>query len=176
MSQGDDGAGAQHPLLTPEALRAIYAQAARERPAECCGIVFGARGQAVADRVHPCQNTQDQKHAEDASGNPRDAHTAYALGTRDLLLLSKSLRGAEPAKIIYHSHVDRPGDGAYFSQMDQSIAQFEGEPCYGGVEYVVVDIKDDGPHGAAQFAWSAEAKRFVEVLRYDVTGAVTRSA
>ena len=39
------------------------------------------------------------------------------------------------------------------------------EPAY-PVEYVVVDIKADGPHGAAQFAWDDELKKYVEVRRY----------
>jgi len=166
-------AAAIHPVLTPEALSAIYAQAVREHPDECCGIVFGEKEQAVADRVHPCVNIQNQLHAESPTDHPRDARTAYAFPDQDKILLNKSLRSPQPAKIIYHSHVDRPGDGAYFSEMDQKVAAFEGEdPWYGGVEYVVIDVKPDGVHGAAQFAWSAADRKFVEVARYDLTGPV----
>jgi hypothetical protein len=35
------------------------------------------------------------------------------------------------------------------------------------VEYVVVDVRADGAHGAAQFAWDAGQKTYVEVGRYD---------
>jgi proteasome lid subunit RPN8/RPN11 len=155
-----------HPALTPEALAALYDHARQEHPRECCGLVFGPKDAPVASRARACANLQDALHAEDPAANPRDAHTAYSLGSSDLFALSQSLRGGEPAKIIYHSHIDRPGDGAYFSDTDQRVATVEGEPWYPAVEYVVVDVKSDGVHGAAQYAWSDEAKKFVEVGRY----------
>jgi proteasome lid subunit RPN8/RPN11 len=151
-----------HPTLTPEALAEIYAQARREYPKECCGMVFGPRAQSVADRVRPCVNMQDQLHAEDPVQNPRDARTAYNLGAGDLFALQKSLRGDAPAKIVYHSHVEV---GAYFSETDQAAARMDDEPAY-PVEYVVVDVQSDGAHGAAQFAWDAANKTYVEVRRY----------
>lgn len=151
-----------HPIVPPEALAEIYAHAAREYPKECCGIVFGARGADVADKVRPCVNIQDELHAEDPKQHPRDARTAYNLGAADLFALHKSLRGDVPAKIVYHSHVDV---GAYFSDTDQAAAQMEGEPAY-PVEYVVVDAQNDGARGAAQFAWDDEVRRYVEVRRY----------
>jgi proteasome lid subunit RPN8/RPN11 len=154
-----------HPTLTPAALAEMYAQARREYPNECCGIVFGPRAQPVADRVRTCVNMQNELHAADPEQHTRDATTAYNLGAGDLFALQKSLRGDAPAKIIYHSHIDRPGDGAYFSATDQTAAVMEGEPCY-PVEYVVLDVKKDGDHGAAQYAWDAAQKLYVEVKRY----------
>ena len=88
-------------------------------------------------------NIQNELHAEDPVKHTRDARTAYNLGAGDLFKLQKSLRGDEPAKIVYHSHVDIDGDGAYFSATDQTAAQMDGEPTY-PVEYVVVDIRADG--------------------------------
>jgi proteasome lid subunit RPN8/RPN11 len=152
----------EHPALTPEALAEMYAQAQREYPKECCGIVFGPRAQGIADRVRTCVNTQDLLHAEDPVQNPRDARTAYNLGAGDLFALQKSLRGDAPAKIIYHSHVEV---GAYFSETDQAAARMDDEPSY-PVEYVVIDVKSDGAHGAAQFAWDDAKKTYVEVRRY----------
>jgi adenylyltransferase/sulfurtransferase len=154
-----------HPVLSAEALAAIYAHARRDRPSVCCGIVFGPRDAPVASRAVACENIQNRLHAEDPARNARDARTAYNLDAPDLFKLQKSLRGAEPAKIVYHSHVDIDGDGAYFSATDQAVAQLDGEPTY-PVEYVVVDIKPDGPHGAAQFAWDPDQKTYVEVGRY----------
>jgi adenylyltransferase/sulfurtransferase len=154
-----------HPMLTPAALDALYAHARRDYPNECCGIVFGPRDTAAADEALACANIQDQLHAEDPERFKRDARTAYNLGAPDLLKLGKSLRGPRPAKIIYHSHVDIEGDGAYFSATDQEAALLDGEPSY-PVEYVVVDIKADAPRGAAQFAWDEAAKRYVEIGRY----------
>ena len=158
-----------HPALTPEALAAIYAHARREHPNECCGIVYGPKGQPIAARAVACVNIQNELHAEDPSKHTRDARTAYNLGAGDLFKLQKSLRGAEPAKIVYHSHVDV---GAYFSDTDQAAAQMDGEPSY-PVEYVVVDIRADGVRGAAQFAWDADTRRYVEIGRYP--GAATPS-
>ena len=155
----------EHPILTPEALAEMYAHAKREYPHECCGIVFGPRASAAADRPRPCVNIQNELHAEDPAQNPRDARTAYNLGAGDLFALQKSLRGDVPAKIIYHSHVDIKGDGAYFSATDQAAAKMGDEPSY-PVEYVVIDIKGDQVHGAAQFAWDDASKTYVEVRRY----------
>ena len=156
---------APHPLLTADALEAMYAHARRDYPNECCGIVFGPKEQPIAARAVACVNIQNELHAEDPNKHTRDARTAYNLGAGDLFALQKSLRGDTPAKIVYHSHVDIEGDGAYFSATDQAVAQLDGEPTY-PVEYVVVDIKADGPRGAAQFAWDDGAKSYVEIGRY----------
>jgi len=154
-----------HPTLTPEALEEIRAHAKREYPNECCGIVFGPRAQPAADKVRPCVNIQNDLHAEDPATHTRDARTAYNLGAGDLFALQKSLRGDSPAKIIYHSHVDTPGDGAYFSATDQAAAKMGDEPSY-PVEYVVVEIKNERTGAAAQFAWDEAKKAYVEVRRY----------
>jgi proteasome lid subunit RPN8/RPN11 len=155
-----------HPALSPEALAEIYAHARREHPNESCGIVYGRKAQPVAARAVACVNIQNELHAEDPVKYTRDARTAYNLGPGDLFTLAKSLRSAEPAKIVYHSHVDvNRADGAYFSDTDQAGAQMDGEPTY-PIEYVVVDIRRDGVRGAAQFAWDASARRYVEIGRY----------
>jgi proteasome lid subunit RPN8/RPN11 len=151
-----------HPVLTAAALEALFAHARRDYPKECCGMVFGPRDGAAADEAAPCANIQDRLHAEDPARFERDARTAYNLDAPDLFRLQKSLRGARPAKIIYHSHVDV---GAYFSPTDQEAALLDGEPSY-PVEYLVIDVKADGAHGAAQFAWDESRRAYVEVGRY----------
>ena len=153
---------APHPCLTPDALAALYAHARRDFPNECCGIVYGPRTTAAADRATPCENIQNRLHAEDPARFTRDARTAYSFDAREIFALQKSLRGDTPAKIVYHSHVEV---GAYFSDTDQAAAAFDGEPAY-PVEYVVIDIAADGPRGAKQFTWSAEAKKYVEIGDY----------
>jgi proteasome lid subunit RPN8/RPN11 len=155
-----------HPRLSPAALEEIYAHARRDYPSECCGIVFGPRGQPLADRAKPCLNIQDQLHAEDPGLHPRTSRNAYNLETKEIFALEKSLRGETPAKIVYHSHIDV---GAYFSPTDQAAARFGDEPAY-EVEYVVVDVKSDGVHGARQFAWDDQAREYVEVDQYASTG------
>ena len=155
---------APHPVLSDAALRAICEHAVREVPRECCGMLFGPKGEPSADRATACQNIQDRLHAEDPARFTRDARTAYNFDARDIFALQKSLRGDTPAKIVYHSHVDV---GAYFSDTDQAAAQFDGEPAY-PVEYVVVDVTAGGARAAKQFAWSDAAKKYVEIGDYTV--------
>jgi proteasome lid subunit RPN8/RPN11 len=154
-----------HFVLTADALAALYAHARRDYPNECCGIVYGPKEATDANRAVACANIQNALHAEDPVMHTRDARTAYNLGASDLLKLGKSLRGPEPARIIYHSHVDIDGDGCYFSATDQAAAQMDGEPSY-PVEYVVIDVRADSVRGAAQFTWDAEARKYVEIGRY----------
>ena len=151
-----------HPRLSAAALAAIYAHARRDYPNECCGIVFGPRGQRVADRVLVCENIQDRLRAEEPARFMRGARTGYNLDVSDIVTLKESLRGASPARIVYHSHVDV---GAYFSGADQAGALVDGRPVY-PIEYVVIDVRGDGPSGARQFAWNLGQGRFVEVGAY----------
>jgi proteasome lid subunit RPN8/RPN11 len=151
-----------HPRLDPAALEEIYAHARRDYPSECCGIVFGPKHQPLADKVKACRNIQDELHAEDPEQHPRTSGNAYNLAPADIFALEKSLRGDLPAKIVYHSHIDV---GAYFSDTDQAAARFGDEPAY-PVEYVVVDVRGDGTHGARQFAWDETALKYVEVDQY----------
>ena len=156
---------APHPTLSAEALAVMYAHARRDYPNECCGIVFGLKAGPLADQAVPCANIQNQLHAEDPVTHTRDARTAYNLAAGEIFKLQKSLRGDNPAKIVYHSHVDV---GAYFSETDQAAAQMDGEPSY-PVEYVVIDVRADGVGGAAQFAWDPASRRYVEIGRYPGT-------
>jgi adenylyltransferase/sulfurtransferase len=151
-----------HPTVGADTLAEIYAHARRDYPNECCGIVYGPKGLPVADRAVACANIQNELHAEDPVMHARDARTAYNLGAADLFTLGKSLRGETPAKIVYHSHVDV---GAYFSDTDQAAAQMDGEPSY-PVEYVVIDVGQNGIGGAAQFAWDPTERRYLEIGRY----------
>lgn len=162
MESESKAAAGVHPVVTPEALAAIYAHARREYPNECCGMIYGPRGQVIADRVEERINAQNQLHALDPERYPRDARTAYNFAARDLREMDNSLRGDNPAKIIYHSHVDV---GAYFSKEDAAAALCEDEPWF-PVEYVVIDVQADGARSAAQFAWVPAARAFVEVARY----------
>lgn len=152
-----------HPEVTSDALMVMYRHAQRDYPKECCGIVFGPLAHPVADTARPCVNIQDALHAEDPQQFQRDARTAYNFDAADIFALQKSLRGDNPAKIIYHSHCEV---GAYFSDTDQLAAQMDGEPSY-PVEYLVVDVRSDGTRGAVQFAWDDELRKYVEVRRYD---------
>ena len=153
------------PRVSPQALAEIYAHARREYPKECCGIVFGPKDGLEADTVKPCQNIQDELHAEDPVAHPRDARTAYNLAPTDIFALERSLRSDRPAKLVYHSHIDV---SAYFSETDQAAARFGDEPAY-PVQYLVVDVREDGVREARQYAWDEVVKKYVEVAIYGET-------
>lgn len=148
------------PTLDSAALRAAYAEARRRYPEEACGFLLGPRDQPLCDEAQPCQNQQNALHALDPETFPRDARTAYQLGARDILALSRSLDGPRPVKIIFHSHVDV---GAYFSPEDRRAALLEGEPVY-PVDYLVIDCGGERVRGARLYRFAADD--FVEVARY----------
>jgi len=153
----------EHPIVSAEALVEIYAHARQEYPKECCGIVFGPKEGPAASRAQICRNIQDDLHAEDPTQFSRDSRTAYNFDAGDIFKLQKSLRGNEPAKLIYHSHANV---GAYFSDTDQAAAKMGDEPAY-PVEYLVIDVQAEGVKCAVQFAWDDAQKLYVEVRRYD---------
>jgi proteasome lid subunit RPN8/RPN11 len=110
--------------------------------------------------VRRCENRQNALHQEDPRSFPRDARTAYNLGAADLFFLDRSLSTTQPVRIIYHSHIDV---GAYFSDEDARAAAPDGELLY-PVDYLVVDVRADGVHGARLFHFADQ--NFVEIGRY----------
>jgi proteasome lid subunit RPN8/RPN11 len=132
----------------------IYAHAVKGYPEEVCGLII-----AEAE-VRRCENRQNALHAEDPANFPRDARTAYNLGPKDLFFLDRSLRSERRVTVIYHSHVDV---GAYFSEEDARAAAPDGELLY-PVDYVVVDVRQDGVHGAKRFRFTDG--KFLEVASY----------
>ena len=145
--------------ITPEALADVFTHAAEGYPREVCGLLLGASGKL--DEVRRCENRQDALHAEDPVTFPRDARTAYNIGARDLLFLSKSLRSERPVQVIYHSHVNV---GAYFSDEDKAAATSEGELLY-PVDYLVVDAGPSGVRGAKLFRFTDGA--FIEIAEFN---------
>jgi proteasome lid subunit RPN8/RPN11 len=152
-----------HPVLSAVALAALYAHAQRDYPNECCGFVWGPRDRPVADRATACDNIQARLHAENPAHFMRGARTAYRLDLRDIVVLQESLLSDTPVRIVYHSHID---GWSHFSDLDQATARVGNEPAY-PVEYVIVDIRADGPHGARQFAWNTNQRKYVEIGSYD---------
>lgn len=148
------------PTVPAEVLRAAYAEARRCYPEEACGFLLGPRDAPTCDEARACQNRQNALHALDPQTFPRDARTAYQLGAADVLALSRSLDGARPVKILYHSHVEV---GAYFSPEDRRAALLEGEPVY-PVDYLVIDCARAGVRGARLFRF--QAGDFAEIARY----------
>jgi proteasome lid subunit RPN8/RPN11 len=93
----------------------------------------------------------------------RSAERAYVFSEEDTLDLSLSLDSDEPPLIIYHSH---PNGEAYFSETDRKVASPWGDgPAY-PVQQLVVGIDAERVVESALFAWSDEAKGFVEIARF----------
>jgi [CysO sulfur-carrier protein]-S-L-cysteine hydrolase len=136
------------------ALADIYAHAREGYPEEVCGFVL------AGGEVHRCENQQNKMHTLDPETYPRTAREAYTLGFKDLRFMETSLQSERPVRMIYHSHVEV---GAYFSAEDVRAAAPEGELIY-PVDYLVVDVKSDGVHGAKLFRF--EGGRFLEVGHY----------
>lgn len=149
-------------IAIPPALReAIFAEARRAFPAECCGFLTGPTDGDVVAAIHPCANRQDD--GEHPIAADRGAETAYVIAGADLLALNRSLDGDAPARIIYHSH---PNGRAYFSGTDREVATspWGDGPCY-PCQQLVVGIDGDAVRELAWFAWSDAATDWVEVGR-----------
>jgi proteasome lid subunit RPN8/RPN11 len=124
-----------------ELLAEIYAHARESYPEECCGFIFDGEVRRVTNR-------QNELHARDPERFPRDARTAYNMGPRDIRVLEDSLKTAQPVRAIYHSHCNV---GAYFSAEDKRAATWDGEPLFANVDYLVVDVQQEGVLGAKLF-------------------------
>lgn len=148
--------------IPPEILAAVYREARRAFPFECCGWLAGPADGPTVDTVRPCENAQDSgTHPTQAA---RGAETAYVITGSDLLSLNHSLDGDTPAKVIFHSH---PNGRAYFSPTDREVATspWGDGPAY-PVQQLVVGITESRVEEAALFAWSENEGGFVQVASY----------
>ena len=128
-------------MIPRAVLDAIYAHARESYPEECCGFVLDGEARRV-------ENRQNDLHARDPEQFLRDAKTAYNMGPKDIRALEQSFKTDRPVRMIYHSHCNV---GAYFSAEDKRAATWDGEPLYPGVDYLVVDVQQDGVRGAKLF-------------------------
>ena len=164
---------AQPVEIPPGLLAAVYREARRSYPAECCGWLSGPRDGGGATTIRPCVNAQGE--GNNSGNNPenraihptaaeRTAETAYVFTGEDLLELNRSLDGAQPALVIYHSH---PNGRAYFSDTDRTVAAspWGDGPAY-PVQQLVVGIDGQRVVAAALFAWSEPESGFTEIARY----------
>jgi proteasome lid subunit RPN8/RPN11 len=147
-------------VRVPDDVRAeVYAHAREAYPEECCGYLRGDRD--AVQVVVRCRNAQlDGDHPTHPE---RGAETGFVIGGRELFDFARSLDGALPARIVYHSHTN---GRAYFSAVDRQNALGPGGPVY-PVEHLVIGVTAEGVTEAAQFAWAADLGDFVEVARWD---------
>jgi proteasome lid subunit RPN8/RPN11 len=123
--------------------------------------VILARPDDQADRVlFPCRNIQNELHAKDPVGHPRDARTAYYIDPRDLLAIGRRESEGYRVATIYHSHIDV---GAYFSDTDKKNALIDGEPTYPDAVYVVLSVVEGKVVDANAFAWEPPRRDFVQI-------------
>ena len=160
---GDDPVGPEAPVEISRALlEAVYREARRAFPAECCGWLAGPREGPVSE-LRPCAN--QQAGGEHPTAPERGAESAYVIAGNDLLAFARSLDGARPARVIYHSH---PNGRAYLSATDVAVAMspWGDGPAY-PVQQLVVGLDGEAVREAALFAWSEGAAAFVEVARFE---------
>jgi proteasome lid subunit RPN8/RPN11 len=150
--------------IPADVLAEVYAHARAAFPAECCGWLAGPRAAAAVTRARPCTNAYDP--AAHPTADDRTAETAYVISGDDLITLSRELDGAEPPRVIYHSH---PNGRAYFSETDRRVAT---DPWGDGpmlpVQQLVVGIDAERVVEAAMFAWDDGAGGFVEIARWKI--------
>lgn len=144
-------------------LEAVYREARRSFPAECCGWLAGPRAERIVTDVHPCINDQDSGNHPTVAD--RTAERAYVFSAQDLLELNRTLDDDSPPLVIYHSH---PNGQAYFSPTDRQVAAspWGDGPAY-PVQQLVVGIDEDRVVEAALFTWSDGEGGFVEIARYE---------
>ncbi len=163
MSEAFAARQSLQPIAIPaDLLAAVYAEARRSYPSECCGWLAGPRDARRATAIHPCDNVQEA--GSHPTAPDRTAETAYVFSGADLLALNRSLDESAPPLVIYHSH---PNGQAYFSPTDRQVAAspWGDGPAY-PVQQLVVGIEQRRVVEAALFAWSDEAGGFVEIARF----------
>lgn len=140
-------------------LEQIVAQAEREFPLECCGLIIG---DSATEEVRPIANIQNQKHAESPTVFVRDARTAFLMDPQaHLAVMNEIDRRKLELTAVYHSH---PDHDAYFSPTDRAQAcSFDpAEPDYPGTVYIVLSVRSGKFARAAAFAWDAQRNDFAE--------------
>ena len=161
----DDAAAtspARAPVIPDAVLNAVYAEARAAFPDECCGWLSGPAGDTrEVDAIRPCVNVQDTERAAVAG---RSAETAFTIEGKDLFEFNQAFDGANPPRVIYHSH---PNGRAYFSATDQhaAVSPFGDGPAY-DVLHLVVGIDRERVTESALFAWSEGADAYVEIARF----------
>lgn len=151
------------PIAIPHGVLAlVYEHARAAFPDECCGYLVGPRHGASVEAAVVCRNAQ--RDGDHPTHPDRDADTGFVISGSELFAFARSLDGDHPARVVYHSHTN---GRAYFSEVDRQVASSAAGPHY-PVQHLVVGVTATGITEAAQFAWSDEARDFVEVARWVV--------
>ncbi|MDO8281585.1 MAG: M67 family metallopeptidase [Thermodesulfovibrionia bacterium] len=134
----------------------IYKHAVESYPDECCGIITGKDDLQI---LHRCSNIQNELHADDPEGNPRDARTAYAIDRAEAgKIYSEAKENSRDVIAFYHSHIDCD---AYFSETDKEAQVVFGEPEFPDAIQIVVSVIKKNICGLKSFKWDSDKKDFV---------------
>ncbi len=144
-------AGSDGLALSRGVVDALFTEAARCWPEECCGVVLsGAGGQ----RFVAFENLATRLHAQDPVRHPRDGRTAYVLDALKLQrLLDAAEADGEALVALCHSHPECP---SYFSETDQRAASPWGSPSFPEAVQVVVAVCGAEVVECRGFAWDGE--------------------
>lgn len=144
--------------LSQGKLLEIREHALDEYPYECCGIVIGFTESKDDDILFRCTNIQNRLHKMDPKNYPRDAKTAYNIEPRELVkIFNQAQSSGMILKTFYHSH---PDHDAYFSNEDEKMALFDGEPAYPDAKYLVMSVYNKLLKDEAWFEWDLKTKSF----------------
>jgi adenylyltransferase/sulfurtransferase len=139
--------------LSKQTIDKLYAHALKEYPFECCGVVAGDD-----QKVHLCENIQNNLHAEDPERFPRDARTAYFIDRGDFdWIISNAHENGDEIVALYHSHVEHE---AYFSEEDVAAQTVFGEPEFPDALHVVVSIMGRKINDIKCFKWDGDTGTF----------------
>jgi proteasome lid subunit RPN8/RPN11 len=145
-------------LVTKQTWTEISRHSEETFPDECCGLVLS---NGTTDRARRMENIQNKLHALDPLTYPRTASIAYAMDPRELeTVLDEAGRTGAKLKAFYHSHPDHE---AYFSAEDKAFATPFGEPSFPAAAQIVVSVYNRAVKTIKAFAWSEEARDFVEL-------------
>ena len=142
-------------------LESIHKHALKEYPFECCGIIAGSTNNNDNDILFRCTNIQNKLHKMDPKTYSRDAKTAYNIDPRELFKVFGEIESKGMAlKTFYHSH---PDHDAYFSDEDEKMALFDGEPTYPNAKHLVVSVYNNIVKGEALFGWNPKTRSFEKI-------------
>jgi proteasome lid subunit RPN8/RPN11 len=116
----------------------------------------------AVDAIVACRNAQsDGTHPLVPA---RGADAGFVISGAELFAFARSFDGPAPARVVYHSHTN---GRAYLSDVDRAMAAGPSGPVY-PVQHLVIGVDAQGVTEAAQFAWSDDARDFIEVARWRV--------
>ena len=138
-----------------ETIEKLYAHAIDEYPFECCGVVTGTEDE---QKVHLCDNIQNNLHESDPDRYMRDGRTAYFIDRADFdWIISNAHENGDEIIAFYHSHVEHE---AYFSEEDVAAQTVFGEPEFPDALHVVVSIMDRKINDIKCFKWDGDTGTF----------------